>query len=132
MIFPSLEFDYDLPPILYPNLEHLAPEYVVTHNCSLASDMFSLGALIYTVFNDGTPLYNCNGNPASIKQNSEKLKNLNKLPTIPSDAIEHVKLMLNTTPEVRPDSHQFSKVFTKKPSLIDEINKLSIIASFIQ
>lgn len=110
LVFPSLEMDNDLPPILYPNLDHLAPEYVLTANCSLASDMFSLGTLIYSIFNDGAPLYQCNGNVSSIKRNSEKLKHLSNLSMLPTEAVEHVKMMIHITPEIRPDSHQFSKL----------------------
>lgn len=39
-----------------------------------------------------------------------KTLSIAQLGGIPSEARDHVKLLLNVTPELRPDAHQFSKV----------------------
>jgi len=66
-------WEVDVAPCGQPHLDYRAPEYALTDTCSLASDMFSLGVLIYAVFNSGKPLYECKNQPASFKKNAEEV-----------------------------------------------------------
>lgn len=96
-----------------PNLDFLAPEIVVTKTHSQASDIFSLGMLIYTLYSPGhKPLGMVGSDMWKYKQLINLLRtNINtKLSCIPENLKEYVKLMLNYVPELRPDPHQFLKV----------------------
>lgn len=110
--YPFEEYSPTVPSISQPNLDYMAPECVLTQCHSTASDMFSLGMLIYALRSGGgqtlfpvNDLQQFRGRIQQLKQ--LKLDKLNRVP----DALrEYVKMMLNVTPELRPDAHQFVKV----------------------
>ena len=52
----------------------MAPEYVLTMTCGTASDMYSLGLLIYAVFAKGKPLFECHGELSAFKSNAEEVR----------------------------------------------------------
>lgn len=111
-VFPFEGYSPTIPSASQPNLDYLAPECILVSTHSTASDMFSLGMLIYALHAVGGqslfPVKDFQG----FKARAQQLKNLslNKLQCIPEALREYVKLMLNTNPEVRPDAHQFIKV----------------------
>ncbi|KAL4224685.1 SCY1-like protein 2 [Mactra antiquata] len=110
--FPYKSWDPDVPPCVQQHLDYLAPEYTISESCSLASDMFSLGVLMYALFNKGKPLYECKEQISSFRKNAEELRKWRGqlLGTIPKDLQDIVKLMLNTEPTVRPDPDQLTKI----------------------
>ena len=71
--FPMREWNNDMPPSAQPSLNYMAPEYVLTMSCDTASDMFSLGMLMYSVMNRGKPLYECNDSMTTYKRNCEQV-----------------------------------------------------------
>ncbi|XP_068256712.1 SCY1-like protein 2 isoform X2 [Nyctibius grandis] len=58
--FHCKEWDPNLPSLCLPNPEYLAPEYILSVSCETASDMYSLGAVMYAVFNKGKPIFEVN------------------------------------------------------------------------
>lgn len=110
--FPFEDYSPTVPSTSQPNLDYMAPECILISVHSTASDIFSLGMLIYALHSVGGqslfPVKDIQG----FKSRAQQLKNLsmNKLQCIPDALREYVKMMLNTTPEVRPDAHQFIKV----------------------
>lgn len=96
-----------------PVLDFLAPEIVTTKCHSQASDIYSLGMLIYTLHSQGHQTLGMVGSDfRKYKQFVNYLRtNIgSKLSCIPDGLKDYVKLMLNCTPELRPDPHQFLKV----------------------
>lgn len=110
--FPFHELEIDRPPPCQPHLDYIAPECVLLMTCTTASDMFSFGSLIYSIYSKGKPLLNNCGGLAAIKQNFNQLKHMGQstFNCLPPEAREHVKMLLNITPEVRPDAFQMSKL----------------------
>lgn len=110
--FEFQEWEVDYPSISQPKLDYLAPEYSLTMTCSPASDMFSLGMLIFTVCNNGKSLYECNDELRQFKSNIKELRHLtpSRLECLSEEVREHVKLLLNTEPSVRPDANQLTKI----------------------
>ncbi|XP_077517976.1 SCY1-like protein 2 isoform X1 [Amblyomma americanum] len=111
--YRSLNLEPDLPPVAQPDLNYLAPECILADSNDSASDMFSLGVLVYAVYNKGSTLYDANSSVAALKQCINKhLKHLSagRLGSLPEDAKEHVRMLLSVTPDIRPDAHQFSKL----------------------
>ncbi|KAL3229877.1 hypothetical protein MRX96_023504 [Rhipicephalus microplus] len=108
--YRSLNLEPDLPPLAQPNLNYLAPECVLADSNDTASDMFSLGILVYAVYNKGSTLYDANSSVASLKQCINKHLSTGRLNALPEDAKEHVRMLLSVTPDIRPDAHQFSKL----------------------
>lgn len=111
--YQSLYFEPGVPPVAQPSLNYLAPECVLADSNDSASDMFSLGVLVYAVYNKGSTLYDASSSVATLKQCINKhLKQLStaKLNSLPEDAREHVRMLLSVTPDIRPDAHQFSKL----------------------
>lgn len=90
----------------------MAPEYGTTKSYDSQADMFSLGMLIYALYNHGKTFYECNDSYSSFMKLSDDLKGLNtaKLSVLPLEVREHVKMLLSSRPELRPDAGQFSKV----------------------
>uniref|UniRef100_A0A5F8H7M4 SCY1-like protein 2 n=1 Tax=Monodelphis domestica TaxID=13616 RepID=A0A5F8H7M4_MONDO len=112
--FPCKEWDPNLPSLCLPNPEYLAPEYILSVSCETASDMYSLGAVFYAVFNKGKPIFEVNKQDIykSFSRQLDQLSRLgsSSLQNIPEEVREHVKLLLNVTPTVRPDADQMTKI----------------------
>jgi SCY1-like protein 2 len=94
----------------------MGPEYTTIKSYDSQSDMFSLGMLIYALYNHGKTLYECHDNYSVFIKMSDELKVLNttKLSVLPLEVREHVKMLLSARPELRPDAVQFSKVPPRK------------------
>uniref|UniRef100_A0A4W3IFV1 SCY1 like pseudokinase 2 n=1 Tax=Callorhinchus milii TaxID=7868 RepID=A0A4W3IFV1_CALMI len=112
--FGCKEWDPNLPPLCLPNPEYVAPEYILSVSCDLASDMYSLGSVMYAVFNEGKPIFEVNKQDI-FKSFSRQLDQLtrigpNILHKVPEEVREHMKLLLNVTPTVRPDPDQLTKI----------------------
>nr|XP_008514596.1 PREDICTED: SCY1-like protein 2 isoform X2 [Equus przewalskii] len=112
--FPCKEWDPNLPSLCLPNPEYLAPEYILSVSCETASDMYSLGTVMYAVFNKGKPIFEVNKQDIykSFSRQLDQLSRLgsSSLTNIPEEVREHVKLLLNVTPTVRPDADQMTKI----------------------
>ncbi|OBS76697.1 hypothetical protein A6R68_16854 [Neotoma lepida] len=112
--FPCKEWDPNLPSLCLPNPEYLAPEYILSVSCETASDMYSLGTVMYAVFNKGKPIFEVNKQDIykSFSRQLDQLSRLgsSSLTSIPEEVREHVKLLLNVTPAVRPDADQMTKI----------------------
>ncbi|OWK17044.1 SCYL2, partial [Cervus elaphus hippelaphus] len=112
--FPCKEWDPNLPSLCLPNPEYLAPEYILSVTCETASDMYSLGTVMYAVFNKGKPVFEVNKQDIykSFSRQLDQLSRLgsSSLTNIPEEVREHVKLLLNVTPTVRPDADQMTKI----------------------
>jgi SCY1-like protein 2 len=93
----------------------MAPEYHTSKTYDTQLDMFSLGMLIFALYNRGKTLYECHENYSTFIKLSDELKVLNtaKLAVLPAEVREHVKMLLSSKPEFRPDAGQFSKVKKK-------------------
>ncbi|OQR73742.1 SCY1 protein 2 [Tropilaelaps mercedesae] len=105
-------FDTTLPISCQPNYEFVAPECALEQECFPASDMYSLGILIYVVHMNGTTPYSTRGSFQTLKTVLEQMKNFpkGKLQTVPQGARDYVKLLLSFNPQLRPDAHQFGKL----------------------
>uniref|UniRef100_A0A8C5XVG7 Protein kinase domain-containing protein n=1 Tax=Microcebus murinus TaxID=30608 RepID=A0A8C5XVG7_MICMU len=112
--FPCKEWDPNLPSLCLPNPEYLAPEYILSVSCETASDMYSLGTVMYAVFNKGKPIFEVNKQDIykSFSRQLDQLSRLgsNSLTNVSEEVREHVKLLLNVTPTVRPDADQMTKI----------------------
>ncbi|XP_044740222.1 SCY1-like protein 2 [Chrysoperla carnea] len=111
--WPFTEYTQAMHALTQPTLDYLAPECALTHVHSTASDMFSLGMLVYALHSPGgRPLFQYTGDYSKFKRTAKELKQLpnSKLLCVAEGLQEYVKMMLNTTPELRPDAHQFIKI----------------------
>lgn len=112
--FLCKEWDPNLPPLCLPNPEYLAPEYILSVSCDPASDMYSLGIIVHAVYNKGKAIFEINKKDIykSFSRQLDQLTRLspNVLVNIPEDVREHLKLVLNVTPAVRPDADQLTKI----------------------
>ncbi|RUS85529.1 hypothetical protein EGW08_006737, partial [Elysia chlorotica] len=100
------------PPEAQPNLDFMAPEYEITHLCGPASDMFSFGVLMFSLYNQGKPLFENKGDVRAFRNHAEELSSVrgSLLKSIPNELIDHVKLLLNTEPTIRPDAAQMAQI----------------------
>lgn len=113
--WPFNEYCQAMHPLTQPMLDYLAPEYVLSASHSLASDIYSLGMVIYALHSTGhQTLGNIGNDYMKFKRFAHEIKNLpvSRLSCVTDGLKEYVKLMLNVTPELRPDPHQFLKVKT--------------------
>ncbi|KAL9955264.1 hypothetical protein ACROYT_G036562 [Oculina patagonica] len=99
-------------PWAQPDLNYAAPEYILSRSCDLSSDMFSLGVLIYSIYNKGRPPFDCDNNMTAFKRNVEQMSRNSSTPlgSVPKELQEHVKSLLSITATVRPDVHMMSKI----------------------
>jgi SCY1-like protein 2 len=93
----------------------MAPEYHLTKSYDTQADMFSLGMIIYALYNHGKTYYECHENYSTFIKMCEELKSINmtKLSILPSEVQDHVKMLLSIKPELRPDAGQLAKVKKK-------------------
>lgn len=110
--FPFEDYSPTMPSVCQPNLDYLAPENIISSSHSLASDMFSLGMLAYTLYSPDKKSFKPVKDLLQFKSRVLELKQLNtgKLQFIPEELRDYIKLLVNVTPEVRPDTHQFRKI----------------------
>ncbi|KAF7268224.1 hypothetical protein GWI33_018682 [Rhynchophorus ferrugineus] len=110
--YPFHEYSPLIPNVCHPNISYTAPECILDHLHSPASDMFSLGMLMYALYSNNKQSLIPVKDIQQYKQVVGQLKNLAicKLQSIPEQLRENVKLLLNVTPGVRPDANQFSKI----------------------
>ncbi|XP_075975101.1 SCY1-like protein 2 [Anticarsia gemmatalis] len=111
--WPFNEYCPAMHPLTQPVLDYLAPEYVLSATHSPASDLYSLGMVIYALHSTGhQSLGNVGSDYSKFKRFVNELRNLpaSRLSCVADGLREYVKLMLNATPELRPDPHQFLKI----------------------
>jgi len=60
-------------PYAQPKLNYLAPEYAVTATCDTASDMYSVGVLIYAIHNEGKPVLESMADWNTFKKNIDEV-----------------------------------------------------------
>ncbi|XP_014248964.1 SCY1-like protein 2 [Cimex lectularius] len=94
-----------------PDLDYLAPECGLTESISPPSDIFSLGVLIFAIYNSGrTPFSNTDWHSYTANMSKLKLLQNGQLNNVAEGVRALVKIMLTSTPELRPDEHDFSKI----------------------
>lgn len=111
--WPFQEYCPAMHALTQPVLDYLAPEYILSATHSPASDLYSLGMVIYALHSTGhQTLGNVGNDYSKYKRFVNEIRNLptTRLLCVTDGLREYVKLMLNGTPELRPDSHQFLKV----------------------
>ncbi|XP_023936114.1 SCY1-like protein 2 [Bicyclus anynana] len=111
--WPFNEYCQAMHALTQPALDYLAPEYILSATHSPASDIYSLGMVIYALHSTGhQPLGNIGNDYTKFKRFANEMRNLppSRLLCVNDDLREYVKLMLNATPELRPDPHQFLKI----------------------
>ncbi|KAG7298869.1 hypothetical protein JYU34_017324 [Plutella xylostella] len=111
--WPFTEYCQAMNPLTQPVLDYLAPEYVLTASHSQASDIYSLGMIIYALHSSSHhTLGNVGNDYTKFKRFASELKNLpaSRLNCIAEGLREYVKLMLNVSHVLRPDLHQFLKI----------------------
>ncbi|XP_059537857.1 SCY1-like protein 2 isoform X2 [Myotis daubentonii] len=118
--FPCKEWDPNLPSLCLPNPEYLAPEYILSVSCETASDMYSLGTVIYAVFNKGKPVFEIN------KQDIYKSfsRQLDQIPFF--DDVGAVTLQYFDTLFQR-DNLQKSQFFKGLPKVLPKLPKRVIV-----
>ncbi|CAG9562341.1 unnamed protein product [Danaus chrysippus] len=111
--WPFTEYCQAMHALTQPSLDFLAPEYILSATHSPASDIYSLGMVIYSLHSTGhNTLGNVGNEYSKYKRFVNELKTLSpsRLMCVNEGLREYVKLMLNVTPELRPDPHQFLKI----------------------
>ena len=71
--FQFQDYDTSKPLHTQPSLDYLAPEYILNKSCTVQSDMYSMGMLIYAVYNQGRPLFENRNNLLSYRNNVEQV-----------------------------------------------------------
>ncbi|XP_072380250.1 SCY1-like protein 2 [Diabrotica undecimpunctata] len=106
------EYSATVPPVCQPNLDYLAPEHALSLVQSQASDMFSLGMLICTLYSPDRKCFKPVRDLQQFRARAQELKKFTtgKIQFVPEELREFIKLLLNVTSEVRPDAHQFVKI----------------------
>uniref|UniRef100_A0A0N5AAP7 Protein kinase domain-containing protein n=1 Tax=Syphacia muris TaxID=451379 RepID=A0A0N5AAP7_9BILA len=122
--FETFEWEQRNISIMQPSLDYLAPEYVIGGRCDTYADIYSLGCFIVAVFSKCKPPFDNRNTLETFRKNIEKLKTLpaSVLVNVPENFREDVKMCLNYTPDLRPDTTQFSKVAFFDDPLMKALN----------
>ncbi|XP_025418019.1 SCY1-like protein 2 isoform X1 [Sipha flava] len=93
-----------LPKMAQPDLDYIAPEVQLSSYCSSHSDMFSLGMVIFAIFNNGRPLIQANHSSSTYMKQLDVLENQihNVLPKLPAQLQEMATKMLSKDVDARP------------------------------
>ncbi|XP_031557688.1 SCY1-like protein 2 [Actinia tenebrosa] len=110
--YSGCQWEPRLFPYAQPDLNYCAPEYILSRSCDVSSDMYSLGVLIYALFNGGKTPYSCDNNMTAFKRNVELMsrESLPGLGGVPPELKSHVTSLLSLTCALRPDVHQMAKI----------------------
>ena len=113
------EPDPDLPPTAQPSLDYLAPEIgrgkrfggnVNTVACESSADMYSLGCIIVSIYQNGNGPWKMDGNVDQFYRHAASNAILQRTDNIPSELVSYVRSLTHPSPDQRPDSHQFVKI----------------------
>ncbi|XP_070502841.1 SCY1-like protein 2 isoform X2 [Chironomus tepperi] len=111
--WPFHEYNSSWHALCQPSLEYMAPECALISNYSVESDVFSLGVLIYAIYSSGgKPIKMFGKDYQTFRKYAQELKQ-GKYPLltcIPEGLQNEVKMMLNATPELRINLHEFTKI----------------------
>ena len=67
--YPCQDWNPNIPYIVQPSMDYMAPEYVSSVTCDTSSDMYSLGMLFYVIFTNGKTLLQCQNEMTAYKKN---------------------------------------------------------------
>ncbi|KAH6580012.1 hypothetical protein BASA60_003053 [Batrachochytrium salamandrivorans] len=92
-----------------PDLAFVAPEVILDGQCSKASDVWSFGVLIHALFNNGRPLFECNGNQYTYRErvNGMLMVSVIQLRNVPAEIEGIAASMLPMNPQSRISLEQF-------------------------
>uniref|UniRef100_A0A0K0D410 Protein kinase domain-containing protein n=1 Tax=Angiostrongylus cantonensis TaxID=6313 RepID=A0A0K0D410_ANGCA len=122
-IYETFNWSSHVPAILQPNLDYLAPEYVVGSGCDSSSDIYSLGVLSFVVYNECRPPFEHKNDLAIFKKNVEKLDAFQvRTECIPPILLKDLKVCLKCLPNLRPDAIQFTKIAYFNDPLVKTLN----------
>ncbi|KAL7023868.1 hypothetical protein ACKWTF_012821 [Chironomus riparius] len=111
--WPFHEYNSSWHALCQPSLEYMAPECALISNYTAESDIFSLGVLIYAIYSSGgKPIKMFGKDYQTFRKYAQELKQ-GKYPLltcIPEGLQNEVKMMLNATPELRINLHEFTKI----------------------
>ncbi|CAG9807308.1 unnamed protein product [Chironomus riparius] len=111
--WPFHEYNSSWHALCQPSLEYMAPECALISNYTAESDIFSLGVLIYATYSSGgKPIKMFGKDYQTFRKYAQELKQ-GKYPLlncIPEGLQNEVKMMLNATPELRINLHEFTKI----------------------
>ncbi|KAM7532449.1 hypothetical protein Aperf_G00000133000 [Anoplocephala perfoliata] len=101
-----------IPPLCQPQLDYCAPEVIMEGKGYAVSDMFSVGALIYAIYNNGISILDCHESYGAYREAIKKLKPLSPmlLSNIPSGIRDYVKMLFQPDVDIRPDTHEILKL----------------------
>ncbi|XP_024084820.1 SCY1-like protein 2 isoform X2 [Cimex lectularius] len=118
-----------LPKMAQPDLDFIAPEVQTMSQCSIKSDMFSLGMVITSIFNSGRPLIQANHSSSSYVKQLEMLDELvsNVLSRIPIPLQEAVVRLLGKDPKQRPTAQTLTLITYFSDPSVQALQFLDVI-----
>ncbi|KAI2802790.1 SCY1-like protein 2 [Blomia tropicalis] len=114
--YPPLHLLPDSSLDIQPNYTYCAPEYFrEPSSVDASADIFSLGMLTLTLYNQGIPLCPFNQqflfSPGKFAAEVEvKLSSNACMLSVPEDSRKHIRLLLSFDTKLRPDAQQISKM----------------------
>ncbi|XP_073976277.1 SCY1-like protein bma isoform X3 [Rhodnius prolixus] len=118
-----------LPKMAQPDLDFIAPEVQTLSQCSIKSDMFSLGMVICTIYNNGRPLIQANHSSSSYVKQLDMLEEQvnNVLPRIPIPLQEAAVRLLSKEPKQRPSAQLLTLIKYFSDPLVQALQTLDVI-----
>jgi serine/threonine protein kinase len=71
-----IEYQAHLPPHAQPSMDYMAPEYANNSRTGPWSDMYSIGVMMYALFNNGKPLFRNGDNFEIFRTNAGEVSNI--------------------------------------------------------
>lgn len=102
----SYQYDYGMPEGTQRDLDYMAPEYIRRGQLVPACDMFSLGCLAYSLYNEGRSPLDCRNDTGAYERQVEQINCTNRLPEALVPAVRH---LLVVDPQRRMTLEQFQK-----------------------
>ncbi|XP_060082197.1 SCY1-like protein 2 [Ylistrum balloti] len=98
-----------VPKMAQPDLNYIAPETQNSKYCYFLSDMFALGMVICTIFNNGTPLIEAEHNTTTYQKQLDQIteKFSDVAHRMPLPLVEPVEKMINKDIRYRPTAQLF-------------------------
>ncbi|KAF6201765.1 hypothetical protein GE061_004160 [Apolygus lucorum] len=118
-----------VPKMAQPDLDFIAPEVQTMSQCSIKSDMFSLGMVISAIFNTGRPLIMANHSSSQYVKQLELLEDqLNSVLTrIPIPLQEAVVRLLSKDPKQRPTAQLLTLIKYFSDQTVQALQFLDVI-----
>ncbi|XP_041357595.1 SCY1-like protein 2 [Gigantopelta aegis] len=127
--YPCQPWTTKIPKMAQPDLNYVAPEIQLEKSCNTLSDMFSLGMVVCSIFNQGKSLINAEHNPSQYSRQVDQMHEQfsSVAHKMPLSLVEPTEKMINRDIRYRPTSQSFSLLRYFQDTVVASLQHIDMV-----